>query len=359
MHKYSTNDTLNYNFFITFVLVMGKSFFISVIIIFVAVATAFAQDIHFSQFYSTPMQTSPANAGNFGGEWRAILNNKNQWNSFTNAYRTFAGSVDYSHESLFCKGDLSGIGIFLNRDVAGDGKFGTTQIMLNAAYYFPFMSEKLLAGAGFSVGYARHGIRIDNLNFGSQYENDEFNEAMQSGEQWQKNAFGYFDCAVGTNVMLKLKPNWTAQAGFSAAHINMPRKTFLGSIDSRLPVKWIVHATADINAKDDFWIEPMFYCMVQQKYLEFDIGALGRMNVNPISIQAVYFGIFARTSDAGILCAGVQYRNVRFLVNYDINLSKLTRISRGNGGVEFSLVYIYSKPKSIETPYYRKCPEFM
>lgn len=338
---------------------MGKIFFIIAAFIILATASAFAQDIHFSQFYSTPMQTSPANAGNFNGNWRAILNNKNQWNSFTKAYRTFAGSVDYSHNSLFANGDLSGLGIVINRDVAGDGKFGTTQIMLNAAYYYPFMSEKILAGGGLALGYAHHGIKIDNLNFGSQYVNDEFNEAMQSGEQWANSSFGFFDCSVGANLILRLKEHWSAQVGFSVAHLNRPQKTFLDNNDSRLPVKWIVHATADYNIKDDFWIEPMFFCMTQQKYLEFDIGVLGRMNINPLALQAVFFGIFARTSDAGIMCAGIQYHDVRFLINYDINLSKLTRISNGNGGVEFSIVYIFSKPEPIETPYYRKCPEFM
>ena len=338
---------------------MGKNFYIVTILMLIVTTTALAQDIHFSQFYSTPMQTSPANTGNFDGEWRAILNNKNQWNSFTNAYRTFAGSVDYSHKSLFTNGDQSGLGIVINRDVAGDGKFGTTQIMLSTAYYYPFLSEKILVGIGLSAGYARHEIRIDRLNFGNQYVNDGYDPTRESGEQWQKNAFGYFDCALGTNVILKLKENWNAEAGFSVAHPNQPHKTFLGTDDSRLPAKWIVHATADFNVKDDFWLAPMFYSMVQQKYLEFDVGAMGRMNVNPVGLQAVYFGIFARTSDAGILCAGVQYHNIRFLVNYDINLSKLTRISRGNGGIELSLIYIYSKPKPLETPYYRKCPEFM
>lgn len=338
---------------------MGKNFFILLNIILFAFATAFAQDIHFSQFYSTPMQTSPANAGNFDGDWRAILNNKNQWNSFTKAYRTFAGSVDYSHKSLFTNGDQSGLGLVINRDIAGDGKFGTTQIMLHAAYYYPFLSERLLAGVGFSAGYARHNVHIDELNFGSQYVNDGYDPTRESGEQWQNTAFGYFDCTIGTNLILRLKENWSAEAGFSVAHPHQPKKTFLGSDDSRLPAKWIVHATADINVKDEFWVAPMFYSMVQQKYLEFDIGALGRMNVNPVGLQAVFFGMFGRTSDAGILCAGVQYYNVRLLVNYDINLSKLTRISRGNGGIEFSLQYIFSKPKPIETPYYRKCPEFM
>jgi len=338
---------------------MVKCFYISAVLTLVAVASAFAQDIHFSQFYSTPMQTSPANIGNFDGDWRAVLNNKNQWNSFTKAYRTFAGSVDYAHSSLITNGDMSGLGIVINRDIAGDGKFGTTQIMLGGAYYYPFLSEKIFAGIGLAAGYARHGVHIDKLNFGSQYVTDGFDPNRESGEQWQKTSFGYFDLSLGTNLILKLKDNWSAEAGFSVAHPHQPRKAFLGGDDSRLPAKWIVHATGDINVKDDFWIAPMFYCMTQQKYLEFDVGALGRMNVNPIGLQAVYFGIFARTSDAGILCAGIQYHNVRFLVNYDINLSKLASISRGNGGVEFSLIYIYAKPKPLETPYYRKCPEFM
>ncbi len=338
---------------------MGKRICFVALFLLLTIASAFAQDIHFSQFYSTPMQTSPANCGNFDGEWRAVLNNKNQWNSFTNAYRTFAGSVDYSHKSLFAENDVSGLGIVLNRDVAGDGKFGTTQIMFNSAYYYPLMSGKLFAGAGISLGYARHGIKIDNLNFGNQYVNDEFNENIQSGEQWENSSFGYFDCAIGTNFILKLKENWNAEVGFSAAHLNMPKKSFLGSSDSRLPVKWIVHATADFNVKNDFWIEPMFYCMVQQKYLEFDVGAMGRLDINPMNLQAVYFGIFARTSDAGILCAGVKYHDFRFMINYDINLSKLSQISRGNGGFEFSVIYIFAKPKPIETPYYRKCPGFM
>ena len=237
---------------------MGKCFYIVMGLMLIATTMAFAQDIHFSQFYSTPMQTSPANTGNFDGEWRAILNNKNQWNSFTNAYRTFAGSVDYSHKSLFTNGDQSGLGIVINRDVAGDGKFGTTQIMLNTAYSYPFVSEKILVGIGLSAGYARHAIRIDRLNFGNQYVNDGYDPSRESGEQWQKNAFGYFDCAIGTNVILRLKENWNAEAGFSVAHPNQPHKTFLGTDDSRLPAKWIVHATADFNVKDDFWLAPMF-----------------------------------------------------------------------------------------------------
>lgn len=318
-----------------------------------------AQDIHFSQFYSSPMQTNPANFGNYDGNYRIVLNNKNQWNSFTKAYRTFAFSFDYATQNLFMKDSEAGIGVVLNEDIAGDGKFGTTQILVGAAYGFPFLEKKLLVAVGALCGYSHHNININNLNFGSQYVNDGFDSNIDSGEDWENSSFGYFDCGVGLNAKLKLKPHYDIAVGTSIYHLNMPRKTFLGDSDSRLPVKWTAYATLNYQVSEKIWVSPMFFSMYQQKYMEFDIGAIARYDHNPLNLQAIYFGIFARTSDAGILCAGLQYHNVRFIVNYDINLSKLSKISRGNGGVEFSLICILAKPKLTEVPYYRKCPDFM
>ena len=60
-----------------------------------------------------------------------------------------------------------------------------------------------------------------------------------------------------------------------------------------------------------------------------------------------------------ILMMGVNYQDIRLTLSYDVNLSKLSAISRGRGGIELSLVYIYQRPRTFEPSYYRKCPEFM
>ncbi|MEK7227019.1 MAG: type IX secretion system membrane protein PorP/SprF, partial [Bacteroidota bacterium] len=42
-----------------------------------------AQDIHFSQFLSSPMNLNPALAGQFDGDHRFVMNHRNQWSSVT------------------------------------------------------------------------------------------------------------------------------------------------------------------------------------------------------------------------------------------------------------------------------------
>jgi hypothetical protein len=99
--------------------------------------------------------------------------------------------------------------------------------------------------------------------------------------------------------------------------------------------------------------------LLLRKYREYNIGVLARFDYNPVSLQAIYFGAVVRTRDAGIMCFGLKYHDVKIMINYDINLSNLSTISKGKGGVEFSLIYIFIKPRPFEAPFYRKCPDFI
>ncbi|MDD3739808.1 MAG: PorP/SprF family type IX secretion system membrane protein [Bacteroidales bacterium] len=319
-----------------------------------------AQDIHFSQFFSSPLYTNPANTGNFEGDFRGVLNNKNQWNTFTNAYTTIAGSFDAGFNNLFIPGSRSGLGVQVFNDLAGDGKLGTTQFCADLAYYFPFGEEKnVLLGVGVMAGYIMHNINFNNFNFGNQYSGEQFNPFLPIGEEWLYDKCSYFDLGTGINILYKPKKEFILQSGFSVAHLNEPVKSFFDNADSYLPIKYSLVISLEYNIKDDLWIEPSFLAMFQNKYSEYDIGAMLRFDYNPVSLQSIYFGTFMRTADAGIIVFGFKYHNARILINYDINLSKLTSISRGKGGVEFSLIYIFMKTKPFDSPYYRKCPDFI
>ena len=57
--------------------------------------SAYAQDIHFSQFYEAPLLRNPSLAGIFTGDIRAQLVYRDQWNSFTNAYRSGSFNAEY------------------------------------------------------------------------------------------------------------------------------------------------------------------------------------------------------------------------------------------------------------------------
>ena len=50
---------------------------------------AFGQDIHFSQFYSSPLTLNPAYTGNYEGNWRVMSNYRTQWSAIAEPYKTY------------------------------------------------------------------------------------------------------------------------------------------------------------------------------------------------------------------------------------------------------------------------------
>src|SRR5215467_6575049 len=47
-----------------------------------------AQDVHFSQFFETPLLRNPALAGIFTGQYRLQMVYRDQWRSVTDGYKT-------------------------------------------------------------------------------------------------------------------------------------------------------------------------------------------------------------------------------------------------------------------------------
>src|SRR5262245_55601531 len=54
-----------------------------------------AQDIHFSQFFETPILRNPALAGIFTGDYRLQMVFRDQWRSVTDGYKTGSLNGEY------------------------------------------------------------------------------------------------------------------------------------------------------------------------------------------------------------------------------------------------------------------------
>src|SRR5882762_4752940 len=54
-----------------------------------------AQDIHFSQFFETPLLRNPALAGIFTGDYRLQMVYRDQWRSVTEGYKTGSLNGEY------------------------------------------------------------------------------------------------------------------------------------------------------------------------------------------------------------------------------------------------------------------------
>src|ERR1700740_59277 len=89
---------------------------ISFSLLFLCVFNSFAQDIHFTQYYFSPLSLNPANTGNYSGDYRGFINYRSQWKEIDKAYKTMSAGADVNFYPLNQK--VSG-GIYFINDKSG------------------------------------------------------------------------------------------------------------------------------------------------------------------------------------------------------------------------------------------------
>ena len=73
---------------------------------------------------------------------------------------------------------------------------------------------------------------------------------------------------------------------------------------------------------------------------------------------AISTGVYGRNKDALILFAGLDYKNARLGISYDVNLSPLKAASQYQGGMEISLKWLIFKNKKVQKASPTPCPIF-
>ncbi len=91
-------------------------------------ATSYAQDLHFSQFFNSPLSTNPANTGFIpDGDYRLGVNFRDQWSSIMSVpYKTMSAFADVQVMKNRDQTGWVGLGGLVLRDVAGSGNLTST-----------------------------------------------------------------------------------------------------------------------------------------------------------------------------------------------------------------------------------------
>ena len=351
-----TNDVLN------LVSVISRlTSHISLLIIFTILTTSItAQDIHFSQFEQSPLNLNPAQTGLFDGEYRFVGNHRNQWSSITVPYVTFSASFDARVTQLNMKRAFLGVGLLFNTDKAGDGNFGTNQIILSLAYHRVMNNDStFIISVGGNFGYNQHSVDYNAFYFGNQYNGSQFDHNISNNEYFSQDNLYYFDFSLGLNIMYEFDNHYKLNAGIGFMHLNSPQKSFYGNTDSELPNKYNFNVGLDIPIKQKHSIIPSIVYYRQGTFNELYLGGQLRYALNDVNFTNIYAGIWTRAGDAAIFKLGMDYKSWNFGLSYDVNYSKLRTVSNGQGGYEISIIYIFSRPNEIYVPKKYQCPGFM
>ncbi len=313
-----------------------------------------AQDIHFSQFFNTPLNINPALTGVSDSEHRFQANYRSQWVNVPVDYLTFSGAYDRPITDRLDSTGYWSVGALLNYDKAGDLAFQRVNLSLSGSYTYK-ISDKLMITPGLSAGFQQ-----GNFDFNAITSNNQWNGIATDfsipAEVFDKDAISFFDLSGGLNLRYQTSYRTYLDFGGSAYHLLRPAKGFDDdSTDDKIEMRFNGYAMTSfyVAPKIDVLLNGLFSS--QGPYQEFVLNAQGKLYLNRNKERniALYLGLGIRLGDAWYPMVALQKGRWYGSASYDFNTSDFDIATGGRGGLELSLRYMFTKVPLIPM---KPCP---
>ncbi len=327
---------------------------------------AMGQDVHFTQYYSSPLTMNPANTGLLNCDWRVSANYRDQWGSInSNPYTTATVSYDMSLlKDKFNNGDALGIGILGLYDKSGEGAFQNVTAGLSLAYHKHLSSDPdrpQTLSIGVQGYLVQKSVDQQKLKFESMFDPITGQTIYLSGENIQP-MDPYPDFNAGIMYSGYVSDHTTMYAGLSYYHITQPVETFLGD-NYKLHSRFTATLGGSFEMNDNMVIYASGAYQQQGKAYEVLVGGAAGFVLNPYheddtKASIFYLGAWYRYNDAISPYIGFEFAKAKLGFSYDVNLSSLTEATQGQGALEVSLIYNSCFVRNTTKSYNFACPRF-
>jgi type IX secretion system PorP/SprF family membrane protein len=318
--------------------------FLLAALVFQGAGFAWAQDIHYSQFYASPLNISPSNTGNMEGDFRICANYRSQWKEISKPYSTPDISYD---QNFYIRNERISGGAILIDDQSG-GNLSVMKFLLSAAYH------KTISGNCFHVGI-QYGFVEESYNPNLETYPDQFSWAsgqfdsnLPNGETQLNNSMHYFDLNAGLGWNKKITKKLEPFVSIAFYHLNFPKESFFQNGTNVLGSREVIHAGINIQLNNEVCLIPAVFFMGTDKASEL----IGGSNIEYLlssttaltNLKAVYAGLYFREdvslqTDAGFVVVGMKYNRYNVGFSYDMNVSSLHTATDYRGAFEISLIY--------------------
>jgi type IX secretion system PorP/SprF family membrane protein len=314
----------------------------------------YAQDVHFSQFFETPLWRNPSLAGIFTGDIRVQGVYRDQWNSVANAYRT--GSINAEYKMPIGKAnDFITSGIQVLYDRAGTIGWTTTHVLPALNYHKSLSNyQNRYLSLGFMGGWVQNRFDASKATTNSQFDNGGL------GENFTNTRYSYFDASVGAsfNSSLNDNPENNFFAGAAYHHFTKPSGSFYNDPTQVITPKWVFSAGVRFGVSEFAYLTIMADHSRQGNFKETVAGGMYGLKLGPDPADArytIHAGAFVRWNDAIIPVIKLDYDKTSVAFSYDANISTLKPSSHGVGGFELSVSWHSFRKAKGE---YLLCPRF-
>lgn len=328
-----------------------------------------AQDVHFTQYFTSPLTLNPAHTGLTQNDWRLSANFRTQWYSVSsNPY--ISGTVAFDIPTLRGKlpeGDALGVGLIGLYDRSGTGGLQNTTVGLSVAYHKALGAEKQHTLSLGVQGYmVQKSIQFEKLIFGDQFDPNQPGGYLRdiSQESFGNADLTYPDFNVGLMYSGRINEKATMYAGFGYYHLSRPEEKFLNSgtavkINSRYSA--YLGGSFEMNENTVAYLSAMY--QKQGPASEFLIGGAAGFIMNPGHDEytrntVFYLGAWYRYGDAIAPYVGFEWSKMKIGFSYDVTLSSAQNMTGGQGAYEVSVIYNGIINKITRKKYNFACPKF-
>lgn len=305
------------------------------LLLFLGISTKISgQDFQLSQWDAAPVAFSPAQTGMLKfTDLRVAALYRSQWSSLATSFNTFGLSFDMALNDRWGGGI-----VFLNQDAANI--INTSNFLASAAYQITDPNNtKYMLSAGVQLGFLYKRLNTNEMIFDSQFDGFNFDNSLPTFEQFDRTARFMLDANLGmsyrsTDRTKKINPF----ADFAVFHVTTPNESFIGSQESKMPMRWMANAGARIEVTRGFVVDPSVIWMRQREAQQFMATAMAHYELSGTPYQLIG-GLGYRTEDAIIIHAGLRHNANIFRISYDVNTSGLSAYSNNRGAIEFTAIY--------------------
>ncbi len=325
--------------------------------LFFGINHIFSQDLHYSQFYNSPLNVNPANAGIFNGDLRFNLSVRDQWRSVPIPWFTMSGAVDKKFLGKNSEKGFFALGLNYNYDRQGSSKINLNNLNL-AGSYSRILNKNNIVTAGMIIGYSLRGYSTQTLTWDKQWDGDRPDFTLPSGENFDIERVGFMESGLGLNYRWQKSSRTKVDVGIAGFHLIEPQTSFYKSEDLKLPMRLSINAVANVKLIDELDLQLHILSQQQGVYEELVYGGLAKIYLNKKRGKELEFHLGAsyRTSKFLIPTAAVQFTNLYLGVSYDIDMTEFSNQHDNNGGPEVHLRYIITNVKPLK--YFKICPIF-
>jgi len=349
-----------------------------------------SQDLFVSQFDFAPMMTNPAQTGDYFGTLRLGGTYRDQGFAVTkNRFNTPSFYIDAPVFDGFGEKDWIGVGGYIIQDRAGAGQLVTGEFQFSGAYHLSLSQNAFrYFTLGIQMGtYQRRFRRANNLRFGDglgagQQSTDLARASTESRPRWSFAIGGMFrtkdanenEIRIGGKVGRLFRHDYSIlqrgggqgmQPGGGSpggpgggGGISGPGGIGPGGAFTNIPLRYVGHASYDIGLNNGMVITPQAIFQLMDNFTETTIQVRSKIPVNEEKKISLLPGVGYRFGDAAQLLLGLEIKDLRVSLAYDMTTSALAQANSRTGALELAVMWIVKIEKEPEVQRRIFCPRY-